>query len=394
MRDYRALKVANVALITVGLLLSLSFTVLSQPYTWTTIAGLAGVSGSADGTNSAARFNYPEGLALDSAGNLYVANEHDHTIRQMTPVGPDWVVTTVAGMPGVAGSADGTNSNARFNYPHGVAVDTAGNLFVTDEGNHAVRQIARVGTNWVVTTVANGFGLPLGIAISAGNLYVADQYGTIRMITPVGTNWVVTTVAHGLASPWGITVDSAGNLFVMEPIRVWKFVPAGTSWVGTVICSLPGVTATDIALDNAGDLYVSTSSCWIDKITPAGTNWVISTIGGNGQSGSTDGTGGAARFSLSYGITSDGNGTVYVGDSANQTIRMGRFRPQLQTSLSGNQLLLSWPLAASNFVLETSGTLSADASWRPLTDGIRISNGNFVLTNDTHAATAFYRLRE
>src|SRR5437667_11880534 len=86
----------------------------SQSYTFTTLAGLAGVTGSSDGTNSNARFYFPAGLAVDGAGNLYVAEILNHTIRKLTLLGTNAVVTTLAGLAGVAGAADGTNSSARL----------------------------------------------------------------------------------------------------------------------------------------------------------------------------------------------------------------------------------------------------------------------------------------
>ena len=95
----------------------------------TTLAGLAGNPGSADGTGSAARFYFPSGVAVDGAGNVYVADAGNHTIRKVTPAG---VVTTLAGLAGSHGSADGTGSAARFYYPTGVAVDGAGNVYVAD----------------------------------------------------------------------------------------------------------------------------------------------------------------------------------------------------------------------------------------------------------------------
>src|SRR5258708_4857856 len=100
------------------------------PYTFTTLAGQA-LIGSADGTGSAARFNYPSGVATDSSGNVYVADAVNQTIRKITPAG---VVTTLAGLAGITGSADGTGSAARFFYPFGVATDSAGNVYVADSG--------------------------------------------------------------------------------------------------------------------------------------------------------------------------------------------------------------------------------------------------------------------
>src|SRR6266550_4351193 len=84
-----------------------------EPYTFTTLAGNAGY-GSADGTGSGARFNFPKGVAVDTAGNVYVADSYNHTIRKVTTAG---AVTTLAGLPGSAGSADGKGSDARFSHP-------------------------------------------------------------------------------------------------------------------------------------------------------------------------------------------------------------------------------------------------------------------------------------
>ena len=174
----------------------------------TTLAGLPGTFGSTDGTGGDARFYYPDKLALDNTGNLYVADSGNSTIRKVTGEG---VVTTLAGLAGSFGSANGTGSAARFNSPEGVAVDSAGNVYVADADNCTIRKVAPVGTNWVVTTIAgltgsvgsaNGtggaarFSFPQGLAIdSTGNLYVGDTDNySIRKVTSVGTNWVVTTL--------------------------------------------------------------------------------------------------------------------------------------------------------------------------------------------------------
>jgi streptogramin lyase len=175
------------------------------PYTFITLAGKA-VYGSADGTNGAAQFALPFGVAADSAGKIYLADAVNCTIREVTPVGTNWVVTTLAGLSGCSGTNDGTGSAARFYYPDGVAVDTNGNLYVADTANHTIREITPVGPNWVVTTLAGlagnhgsadgtnraaRFYYPEAVAVdSAGNLYVADNVNnTIRKVTPVGTNW-------------------------------------------------------------------------------------------------------------------------------------------------------------------------------------------------------------
>jgi sugar lactone lactonase YvrE len=181
----------------------------------TTFAGGAGVAGSADGTGTAARFNSPNGVAVDGSGNVYVGDTTNNTIRAITPAG---VVTTLAGLAGVSGSQDGTGVGALFNHPTGLAVDNAGNLYLADTGNSTIRKITPAG---VVTTLAGLSGIagltdgtgsgaffnqPLALALdSAGNVYVADTgNATIRKITPTGTVTTMTLAA-------GTTGNSGGN---------------------------------------------------------------------------------------------------------------------------------------------------------------------------------------
>ena len=152
----------------------------------TTLAGQLGSPGTNDGTGTAARFNLPLGVAVDSAGNVYVADTYNETIRKVTASG---VVSTLAGMPGVSGGVDGTGSVARFDFPSGVAVDSATNVYVADTDNDTIRRVTPAG---VVTTLGgllgnagstdaagNGarFNNPQGVAASANgiSIYVADS---------------------------------------------------------------------------------------------------------------------------------------------------------------------------------------------------------------------------
>ena len=152
----------------------------------TTIAGSPRSYGSADGTNGAAQFYlyYTSGIAVDTNGNLYVADQRNDTIRKIRPVGTNWVVTTIAGSAGISGSADSTNNAARFDYPAGVAVDTYGNLYVSDYLNDTIRKMTPVGTNWVVTTIAG----------SAGGSGSADGTGATALFTLLRAWRLITTV--------------------------------------------------------------------------------------------------------------------------------------------------------------------------------------------------------
>jgi streptogramin lyase len=156
----------------------------------TTLAGSADSSGSADGTGAAARFNWPGGVAVDGAGNVFVADTDNNTIRKVTPSG---VVTTLAGSADSSGSADGTGAAARFNGPNGVAVDGAGNVFVADSGNNAIRKISTLG---VVTTIV-GVAAP----VSAGNF--------------------PGPLPASIVSPSGVAIDpSTGKLYITLPDAV------------------------------------------------------------------------------------------------------------------------------------------------------------------------------
>src|SRR5205814_1888170 len=124
-----------------------------------TLAGTAGLTGSADGTGTAARFNLPDGIATDSAGNVYVGDSFNNAIRKITPAG---VVSTLAGTAGMPGSTDGTGPAASFNLPDGVAADGAGNVYVADSGNHTIRKITAAGAVTTVVGVAGQVGFVMG----------------------------------------------------------------------------------------------------------------------------------------------------------------------------------------------------------------------------------------
>jgi len=267
----------------------------------TTLAG-ADSSGSADGVGSAARFSYPTGVAVDAAGNVFVADSGNSTIRR---VAPDGTVTTVAGSPGLTGAVDGVAADARFNNPSDVAVDSLGNVFVADTGNSTIRVITPDG---VVSTLAGAatssgfqdgtgagarfFG-PRGVAVGpGGSIYVADAWNrVIRIVSPAG---VVTTLA-GLAGASG-TTDGLGSAARFG-------------------------TPSRLAVDADGNVWVpDESNCRIRSITPDG---LVSTYTGAGC-GHADGSRAHARFSEPSGIGITPAGELLVADSSNHVIRLVR----------------------------------------------------------------------
>jgi len=321
-----------------------------------TLAGKAGTAGSADGLGAEARFSNPAGMATDSLGNFYVADTSNHTIRRISPAG---LVLTLAGKAGTAGSADGIGIEARFNRPGGVAADSAGNVYVADAGNHTIRKITAAG---VVSTLAGGtaspgsadgpgtaarFNVPTGVAVDGvGNVYVADSNNnTIRRITAAG---LVSSLAGKAGSsgsndgngaearffgPWSVATDRLGNVYVADSVNdtVRRITPAGvvTTLAGTadVHGSADGLGAAarfwsprGIASDTIGNTYVADYfNSTIRKISREGT--VATLAGAAGSFGYADGSGMQARFDLPSGVAADRAGNVYVADSRNNRIR-------------------------------------------------------------------------
>ncbi len=188
----------------------------AQSYSFSRLAGSSGGAGANDGIPADARFFRPAGIAIDATGTIYVADTENHIIRKIAPTGQ---VSTLAGLAGTPGNVDGTGSAARFWRPTGIGLDQAGNVFVADSSNHAIRRITQAGA---VSTFAGALGssgsndgtgpvarfnIPNGLAIDgAGTIYVADTgNSTIRKITAAA---VVSTFA-GLPGVTG-TSDGAG----------------------------------------------------------------------------------------------------------------------------------------------------------------------------------------
>lgn len=311
------------------------------------VSNLAGSTvGDIDGTGSSVQFSYPRGLTIDNAGNLYLADYNNHKIKKITPQG---VVTTLAGS--TRGDADGTGASAKFDYPNGIAVDALGNLYVTSHYSHKIKKVTPAG---VVTTIAgsilgdlNGtgtaarFNFPSGITIDAsGNLYVCDQNNhKIKKITPAG---VVTTIAGStegfqdgnganakFSTPIGIAIDSNGNLFVCDNAneKIRKITPQGdvSTFVGSTQGDLNGTgtgakldAPRKISIDAFGNLYITEDGNHkVKKITPQA---VVTTIAGSTE-GDLNGNALEAKFDGPDSVVIDANGNFFVSDTYNHKIK-------------------------------------------------------------------------
>ncbi len=324
--------------------------------------GTSGYSVSEDGAAAtAARLSSPSDIAVDDAGNVYIADRINHRIRRVDAATGN--ISTYAGT-GTTGSAGdgGPATSAQFDQPSSVAFDGAGNLYIADRNNHRIRKITPAG---VISTVAgtgtNGYRAsddgaaatsaqlngPYGVAADgAGNLYIADTSND--RIRKVDTAGMITTVAGtGTAgfsgdggpalsaqinAPGEVTLDAAGNIYIDSGNRIRKVTPAGviSTVAGTGIGGFSGdggpATSAQIdgpygtALDGAGNLYISdTQNNRIRKVDAATGN--ISTVAGGGSALGDGGPALSAQFNIPAGMTFDCAGNLYVADFSNHRIR-------------------------------------------------------------------------
>ncbi len=336
----------------------------------TTLAGLAEVSGSADGVGTAARFSYPAGVATDLV-NLYVADTENHTIRKIAISSAS--VTTLAGTAEEYGTADGSGAAARFHSPRGVAVDGS-DLYVADYSSQTIRKVGT--SSGVVTTVAGGaeepgsadgagtaarFRYPWGLATDGIDLYVTDfENHSIRRMAIVGAQ--VTTVAGGAGSfgsadgtraaarfdgPYGVTTDGT-SLYLADAVNHTIRKVAISTGTVTTPAGLAGSSGVSDGLGTVARfngprgvttdgtyLYVADTDSHTIRKVAIGTREVTTLAGAAGTEGSADGTGGAASFRFPYGITTDGT-NLYVADSGNCAIRKVVISTGEVTTLAGS----------------------------------------------------------
>ncbi|MBU6402521.1 MAG: hypothetical protein KGS61_19545, partial [Verrucomicrobia bacterium] len=376
----------------------------------TTVAGngRSGYSGDRSAATSAT-LNGPCAVAVDGSGNLLIADQRNYRIRR---VAPDGIIVTVAGNGRLGISGDGgPATNASLASPNSVAVDSSGNLFIADLGNNRIRQ---VGTNGIITTVAGGGasdpgdgGLATnanlmtvsGVAVDrTGDLFIAQASfpGRIRKVDP---NGIITTVAGGgsiypgdggLATrarlnPTSVAVDSSGNLLLVEQQNNTVREVSTNGILSTVAGRPPnnpgdGVAAVDaslkqptgLTLDAVGNLFIADSQD--NRIRKVGTNGIATTVAGNGQM-FYHGDGGAATNASLWrpsGVALNTAGTLFIADSMNQRIRSVS-KTGIITTVAGN----------GTAAYSGDGGLATKASLALFTSGVVLDGFGNLLIADT-----------
>lgn len=270
------------------------------------LAGDPTIEGTMDGSGTAARFKWPQGIAIDADDNLYVADTGNFVIRKITPAG---VVTTVAGAAGTSGLVDGDAGNARFGNPVAVAVNRRGTIYVAD--NLRIRSITSAGR---VSTTAT---IPIGSNVGAG-----------RVASVV---------------PGAIAVDANDNLFITNSYSTRRISGGETLMLEgqSVVNDLSGVSLFEprgVALDNSNNLFVFDLDREISRWNPnglIGVNNMIFLAGAANARGSINGIGTAARFEQVVALTVDPRGNVYAADAINNLVR--RITPEgVVTTVAGS----------------------------------------------------------
>ncbi len=347
----------------------------------TTVAGNGTQSYSGDGQPAtSAELNYPQGVAVDSSGNIYIADARNNRIRKVTVA--TGIIATVAGN-GISGyGGDGhPATNAELAHPSGVALDSDGNIYIADWLNNCIRKVT-VSTGIISTVAGNGtqgyrgdggpatnaeLASPSGVALDSGNIYIAEQMGSrIRKVT-VATGIIATVAGNGtfgysgdsgpatsaeLSQPAGVAVDSSGNIYIADQYnyRIRK-VTVSTGIIttvagnGTAGFGGDGGSATSaelnrpfgVAVDSSGNLYIADTLNYRDRKVTVSTG-IITTVAGNGAQGYSGDAGPAtnAELAMHLGVALDSSGNLYIADTGNNRIRKVTVATGVITTVAGN----------------------------------------------------------
>jgi kumamolisin len=385
-----------------------SILIVDTSLTISTYSGVPGSPGLVNGSAGKSEFKSPAGVAVDGAGNVYVADSGNNAIRMITPAG---VVTEPYGSTrGTAGFAEGTGNNATFNNPVGLTIDPLGNIYVADKGNGVIRKIS----GGIVTQfVASPITSPSAITSdSLGNIYVADSaLGQVYQISPFA---VFTLVASGLNHPNGVAIDSNGNIYITEGANFdvvevsggAQFVVAGQTGEQGYQDGIPDGALFNapagVCVDDQGNVYITDSQPIVPGNKGSGGNnvirklstiGVVSTVAGTaGASGSANGLGAAAQFNCPVGIAFGGAGNFYIADTSNHAIRQGSLGNKIGATVTLSNLTVPYtgsPQAVTVTTNPTNLPVSISYNGSPVAPTFAGSYAVVVSVNDiTYSGTA------
>lgn len=314
------------------------------PMTVTIRAGGRTGPGYADGAVGVSGYGGPTGVAVDSVGNIYIADRMLHTIRRITPAGES---TTFAGRAGVSGQVNGRGAAARFTNPYHIAVDSSGNVYVSEETTY---RLLRISPQGVVSTVVSSLPTrPAALTVDAvGNIFFAGTK-EIYKVTPAGS--VSLFAAAGEEYIASLAFDPNGILYAgTTGSSILRVMPNGAH---TLFASAGGAVVSGLKIDASGTMYASLMySNQIVRVTPAG---VSSVFAGDGQEGSVDGPAASARFLLPRDLALTAGGDVYVVEEYVTTVRKVT-QSQIVSTIGGSarqQTYVNGDLTTVRFVMPT-----------------------------------------
>ncbi|MGA3137124.1 MAG: hypothetical protein ABSC88_14140, partial [Terracidiphilus sp.] len=278
-------------------------------------------------------FNLPAGVAVDSSGNVYVADTNDNAVKEILAAGGYTTINTLA---------------SSFNKPSGVAVDGSGNVYVADTNDNAVKEILAAGGYTTVNTLGSGFNLPAGVAVDgSGNVYVADAgNNAVKEILATGGYTTVNTLGSSFSKPNGVAVDGSGNVYVADAgnSAVKEILAAGGyTTINTLASGFNDPSG--VAVDGSGNVYVADAgNNAVKEILAAGGYTTVNTLG--------------SGFSLPAGVAVDRSGNVYIADTDNNRV--------VKVSLTGGNfgpvnIGTTSPAIPMVFTFDTGGTLGSTA---------------------------------
>jgi sugar lactone lactonase YvrE len=343
-----------------------------------TLAG-NGAATLTNGNGTAAAFNHPTALAMDKQGNLFVADSMNNVIRKITPAGD---VTTFAGT-GEPGYTEGPVSVAQFRGPSGVAVDTAGIVYVADAANHRIRKITTDGQVTLLAGDGNAgysdlpgrfaeFDTPNGMVTDRGIIYVADKgNNVIRQVTVAGVVGTFAGSAGELNQPTGIALDAAGTMYVADrgSHKIKTITPGGVvstyagngsaNFINGPVANAAFKFPSDVVITVAGEVYVADQGN--QRIREIGSAAIVSTIAGNGIQGNTNGPATSAQLNSPMGLYVTGPDAMFFADGSHRirSLSGGTVNNIVGTGVAGfsNAINAAQFNAPTDVALDGSGNL-------------------------------------